>query len=231
MKGLQSPWVSGTLAVIAIGFVAYQFKPMWDRRARRAPAPEPAPAPLATATTAPVQQLPSSTPAAANVRGTVVPKGAATIDSSYVLRHLPEWLESPRRDPFLFYTAPDEPVVVLSGAPSPVQSWSLKSTWRQSGERRAVINKDVYREGDEIEGFLLERIDTDKVWLRGTNGVESLTFDHLKPPPPQGVSTNLVSTNSASTKPVTSNSVIKPGGRMERLERFLLGPQSERRPN
>jgi hypothetical protein len=226
MKGLRSPWVSGTLVVIAIGFVYYNFKPMIDRRARRSPAPAPAAASVPTAAPASTatQKVPQRPPVAAtgpmSVNSTRS-SSAAGIDRPYVIAHLAEWLESPRRDPFLFNTVQENAVAADPAAPSPVQQWKLKSVWRQSGDRRAVINEAIYREGDDIQGFLLERIDPDEVWIRGTNGVESLTFDYRKPPP---------STNSVSTTPVGPNPANNLGpDRMQRVEKFLLGPQSDER--
>src|SRR6267154_3514044 len=95
---LGSPWVTGALALVAVGVVVYQFKP--HTNGSQSPASVPPP----PAVNAPVSQAISSKPASGTVQTPppkmVVPTNAA-IDYGYVQSHFAEWLDAPQRDPFL----------------------------------------------------------------------------------------------------------------------------------
>ena len=62
-----------------------------------------------------------------------------------------------------------------------MSQWKLKAIWHQTGSRLAVINNGIYTEGDLIEGYKLETIESDGVWLRGPTGREGLGFGRPKP--------------------------------------------------
>ena len=187
MKMLRSPWVVGALVVVAVVVVFFQaFKPQWQRwRARvessvetkttvASPATKSAGKPLASA--------PNSAKPAAKTPSVYAPppknpelpqKG---IDADYVASRFVGWVSSPPRDPFLSVAASRTDTNSVAEGPSPVPTWKLSGIWRQTGGRSAAINGLVYSEGDEIEGWKVERIEADQVIVRGTNRVERLTI-------------------------------------------------------
>ncbi len=174
MKMLQKPWVSGGLMVIALAVLLYQMGPHIGLRSRTGSAPRnsqtPLPAPAASAiTTAPA-------PAAAPRTG---PASVAQVpmERAYIQEHLAEWVDAPKRDPFLLLSDNTSGAMfAMNQSPSPVAQWKLRAIWRQTGGRLAVINTNLYREGDLLQGYRVERIDEDQVVLRGTNGTERLRF-------------------------------------------------------
>lgn len=87
-------------------------------------------------------------------------------------------VESQPRDPFQI----TEVVVPVSPTYSPVSLLKLRAIWRQSGSRAVVINGRVYVEGDTVEGFQIDRIDGDRVWLKGPEKIEQLVFDRGERP-------------------------------------------------
>jgi hypothetical protein len=116
----------------------------------------------------------------------------AAIDLDYVQTNLARWLEAPQRDPFQL----SEPVVTTAAAPtySPVNQLKLNAVWRQSGGSAAVINGRIVEQGGTIEGLTLERIEADRVWLKGPEKIESLAFGQVPlppPPPPQPLTKKL----------------------------------------
>ncbi len=169
MKLLDNPWIVGGLCAIAVGVAGYQLSKSRGGTgfapAHKAPSP---PSAARGPSTLNPQLSTTSTPAAAS---------PSLIDRSYVLSHLAQWIEAPKRDPFLRATAAEHGVA----ATSPVSQWKLKAIWHQTGSRLAVINKGVYAEGDLIEGYKLETIESDGVWLRGPTGREGLGFGKPKP--------------------------------------------------
>src|ERR1051326_863221 len=127
MKPLQTPWIVGVLAAAAVGVVCYQFVPSrWLSR----PAAQPAPTAPTTAH-APAPSAPA--PTVSQSRTGVQPE--ASIDRSYFQSRLPNWVDSPARDPFQALT-PQE-----AAAASPVQQWKLKAIWRQAERNPAAIQK------------------------------------------------------------------------------------------
>jgi hypothetical protein len=183
MKVMSNPWIVGGLCVIAAGVVGYQFlaprSPGGTATAPNGPALVPAASPASPTPGALAQR--ASDPGRATARttpGTNATPPATLIDRSYVQSHLAQWMESPPRDPFLFSPA-GKPG---SAAASPVSQWKLKALWRQTGSRLAAINNGVYAEGDLIQGYKIERIESDRVWFQGPAGRESLGFTKPQPP-------------------------------------------------
>lgn len=176
MKVLDNPWVVGGLCLIAAGVVGYQFLPP---RPRGTPAPNgsaaPAPAAAPAARPAGPGQAVAGTAPGANVN---LP--ATLIDLSYVQSRLPQWLESPPRDPFRLSPAANPATAPVS----PLSHWKLKAIWRQTGSQLAAINKRIYAVGDVIEGYRIEQIEIDRVWFQGPTGRESLGFAKPQPPSP-----------------------------------------------
>ena len=106
------------------------------------------------------------------------------MDRAFLESRFAAWVSAPARDPFLL-VMPNEghshPVLTNS----PVANWKLSGIWNQEGIRLAVINHRVYGEGDEIEGYRVERIVGGEVWFLGTNGVERLGIQQHHSPPPK----------------------------------------------
>jgi hypothetical protein len=170
MKSLQKPLAVGLLALLAVGVVFYQvIWPRWFGKGNRAPQ-------STVATVAPGKKSASgeAPPPKSNS------SADAVIEKDVVQARFQVWLDSPARDPFQL-NAPIMRVERGSVAVvSPIPSWKLRGIWRQTGSRLAAINLGVYAEGDTVEGFKLERIDADQVWIQGPAARERLGFDKLE---------------------------------------------------
>jgi hypothetical protein len=171
MKRLRNPWVGAGLIVLVIavglgGWLRWHFQPA--RALRHGPAsgrgPTTNPGPGLALKAALTNQLWPEAPVDLEVA------------SSNFLR----LTTSPPRDPFqLAEAAP--PIVPAYSALSLLK---LKAIWRQTDLRAVVINGQVFTEGETVEGFQIERVDSDRVWLKGPEKTESLTFDRGEQPPP-----------------------------------------------
>jgi hypothetical protein len=171
MKFLRNPLVVGVLAAIACIYS------VWTALGSRSPRSSPAAAEPPAATTAPdASPLPSgpTTPAE-----TVADLPASTGDASGRAMDIPavaslagRWIESPRRDPFRI----ERPRENRPSGPPASQLLALRAVWRQTGSQLAVINEQILREGDQLQGFAIETIEAEGVWVRGTNGRERITF-------------------------------------------------------
>jgi hypothetical protein len=193
MNLLRNPMVTGVLVVAALCVVAYRFLPSgWWQSHRLAtslitPAAPPAGAPAPARAPAPA----AAVTAAKGTNRAVRPD--APIDRDYVQAHFAHWVEAPARDPFqLLVQAQTKPSDVETN--SPVTHWKLKGIWDQTGSRLAIINRDVYALGDEIQGYKLIEIGTDEVWFQGPRRKERLGLDNQPPaprfPPQAGTGTN-----------------------------------------
>ena len=163
MRILRNPWVVGVLSILAVVVVYHQtfpspsqtgVGPQAQPQNQRTVQAEPSPGPTSQAT---------------SLKGSIQPD--ADIDQQYAQSHLAGWAESPERDPFMLVS-----LKAPTGAVSPASHWKLQAIWRQAGGRVAVINQHVYSEGDKIDSYKIERIDTDRVWLDGPDGKEMLAF-------------------------------------------------------
>jgi hypothetical protein len=163
MKILRNPWVVGVLSLLAAVVVFYQTS---HSRSQSGLSDEAPPQSQGTVQAEPSPAPPSQ---ATSPKGSIQPDAA--IDQHYAESHLAGWAESPGRDPFLLVT-----LNARIAAVSPVSRWKLQAIWSQTGRRVAVINRHVYNEGDVIDGYKIERIDTDRVWLNGPDGKEVLAF-------------------------------------------------------
>ena len=178
MKLLGNAWVVGVLCVAAVGVVGYQVLPARRPAATVVAAGNPPPLALSAPTSnvssgIPVEQTPD--PPASTSRtsqGTNTAAQLRPVDLAYLQSHFAQWVESPRRDPFLLPLAAKAAAVTNSS----VFQWKLKAIWRQTGSRLAAINDRVYAEGDEISGYRLDQIDSDRVWFQGPSGRECLRF-------------------------------------------------------
>ena len=193
MKLLRNPWVVGALALGAIAMLVIQvFKPQWDRWRQRVAAtvaaknevqkPVPAAPPAASAPKA----IASSPRGSASIHAPppkIPGQPEAEVNIDQVASRFAQWVSGPARDPFFGLTGID-PNSVPEG-PAPVQSWALTGIWRQTGGQFAAINGRVYGEGDQIDGWFLERIEADQVVFRGTNRIERLKiFNRIQGLPP-----------------------------------------------
>jgi hypothetical protein len=176
MNLLRNPIVVGGLVVIALGIIGYQFfQPRWPGT-RSAP---PSIAPALQATAQPVVATAPRPATNASTNPPLLERGVnGGIDKDYVRSHLNEWIDTPGRDVFVVLSTNS----AAGQQQSPVASWHLKAIWRQTGGRLAAINRGIYKEGDLLEGYTLERIEADQVWFQGPNTKERLVFDsHIHP--------------------------------------------------
>lgn len=177
MSALQKPWVAGALAGVAL--VAIGLSVGWPKLKSlrtKAKATETAKSgPKPARTNAPAAR---KDPAVAQ---SVVPE--APVDSRYVAERFSQWVESPSRDPFKVFAG-----TVLNGEARPASDYlTLKAIWRQTGGKLAVLNSQVCMEGEEIQGYRVDQIDSDQIWVVGPLGRESLDF---RPKAPSASRTN-----------------------------------------
>ena len=162
------------VAVLAFAVLAYVLYGPKTKKAKR-------PSPTATVLPAAAKGAKGAAAVAATSLSTNVLWPETPIDLDKVQASLPQWLDSPQRDPFQL----SEPVVVaVVPTYSPISQLKLNAIWRQSGGSAAVINGRVVEQGDTIEGLKLERIEADRVWLKGPEKTEALIFGQVQAPPP-----------------------------------------------
>lgn len=163
MKFLRNPLVVALLATFAgIYSVWTALGSRGPRFSRAAPAPPAASVPSTPAPVPSTPQIPIADP---------LPP-SRPIDHPAIAALSARWIESPRRDPFrLDRTQAESP----SGPPA-AQLLFLRAIWRQTGSQLAIINDQILREGEKLQGFAIETIEAEAVWVRGTNGRERLTF-------------------------------------------------------
>jgi hypothetical protein len=112
------------------------------------------------------------------------------MDTAFLRREAPRWVVDPVRDPF----QPLRRLVVEAVAPeSPVSQFRLGATWMQTGARLAVIDQKVFREGDDLVGYRIVRIEPAKVLVQGRERIEQITFTSYRAdaPPTSWVPTNV----------------------------------------
>ncbi len=190
MKLLRNPISTTGLVLVAIAVVFYQVVSPRMRFGRAFPAVSglPAPSSMTRALTA----APGQTSAAAPSRKGATQDGPSGIDREYAELHFDGWVEWPQRDPFLLLTPDSDDSLGNTETNSPVPTWKLRAIWAQTGSRLAVINRGAYREGDEIEGYRIDKIDTGGVWFIGPHERERLGFD-TRPRPAVGTNAPPVS--------------------------------------
>jgi hypothetical protein len=181
MKILRSPWVTGVLVLVAVGVVFYQVvRPQLNRLLGSGSAPPAQPAPTAPAqqSAAPPQTGDARPATAVTQSRTLVeedPARVAPINLAAIEQRFERWVEAPQRDPFLLVRpASVADLAPSADAPPPTNNFRLKGIWQQTGSKIAAINNGVYREGDVIEGFRVERIEGSQVWLSISNRLQRL---------------------------------------------------------
>ena len=114
---------------------------------------------------------PTTAPAMVQPSSKLGTNGPSAIVVPMVLKRLPDWLGL-TRDPF---QARYVDIVKQAVIPVPAaQLLRLNGIWRQTGCRLAVINKSFVKEGEEMLGFKILKIEEDLVTVSGTGGVEDL---------------------------------------------------------
>jgi hypothetical protein len=172
MNRLRNPWViGGTVALLLVVGVGAFFL-LQPRPVRKAGAW--APFPGSTAAANPVGAKPTPTNGWPE----------APMDYGLIQTNLARWADEPERDPFQMSETVVEETVQNTN--SRISLLKLKAIWRQTGGRAVVINERILMEGDSIEGLKVERIEADRVWLKGPERTEALIFGQapLPPPPP-----------------------------------------------
>lgn len=186
MKALRNPWVVGLMATAAVGvMVGNLFWPAIQRwRATRAS--------MATAATAQAASTsPLGTPQAgavpaeasaaeAAVSSSHVRPDSTSMDRPLIRRQVLRWLQASTRDPFVAIrmAGRDHP----KGPPAS-DNLQVSAILRQTGSQLAIINQALVSEGDKVAGYVLERIEGDGVWVRGTNGLEQVKMPGPIPEP------------------------------------------------
>lgn len=100
------------------------------------------------------------------------PAAVKSIKREVALARMARWVEAPERDPFAIFPATTVTKPVAKAAP-PVH---VSAIWRQSGRHLAVINGQVFQEGDTAFDYTVERIENGAVFLRHSTGAERAEF-------------------------------------------------------
>jgi hypothetical protein len=197
MNALRNPVVVLALVAVALGIVIYNVTSSGRRSVPRAVAGTPSAAAAASSAAAVSRSnaapaIPTSArPTSVNATNT---RPTRPMDQDYIVAHFGEWLESPRRDPFEVYMHPRSGGGARTHVPTAAEVLTLTAIWRQTGSRLAVINGMIVGEGQVIQGFQVERVEGNMVWVRGTQGRERLEF---RPLGSQGAA------NQAGAQPLT----------------------------
>ncbi|MGA1015427.1 MAG: hypothetical protein ACO3VS_09810 [Limisphaerales bacterium] len=80
-----------------------------------------------------------------------------------------QWLTQTQRDPF------QEPILSsrMGGADKHL---FVNAIWRQTDKSLALINQQLLTTGDEILGYTILRMENQRVWVKGPQGVEVITL-------------------------------------------------------
>lgn len=164
--------IVGLLAVIAVAVLGWNLLGGKPKRGAKSAAQ----APSASGSSSLAKGTPGG-PAAAKATAPTRLEPSAPIEVAALSTRFPQWVEAPARDPFL-PTMTSTNLAKDQGPPPPKASERLviRAIWRQSGNRLAVVNDAVLGEGDRVAGYLVEKIDASQIWVRGTNGFESVDF-------------------------------------------------------
>jgi hypothetical protein len=181
LKLLRNPIVTALLVLAAVGMVVYQiYAPRWERSRGAVPQPVAAAVAAVAHVLAPAPTLaiphPTENPALAEL----VPD--AGIDREFARTHFDSWVESPARDPFLLLgVQPIDPKEIGPDTNSPIRKLKYRGMLDQTGGRVAVIDRDVYQRGDEIQGYKIIEIGSDEVWFQGPKTKERLGIEKAPP--------------------------------------------------
>jgi len=168
MKALRNPMVVGLLAAGAFAYAAWTVASPFLKKSSRSKATTTQRSTPASKTKSTATTTAKSTPETPPTPAMALPP----LDLAAIQSRLPQWIESPARDPF----EANRNLRTQPTGPRADQLLSLKAVWRQTGGNLAVLNNQLLTVGAEIAGFTLERIEADAVWVRGTNGLERVGF-------------------------------------------------------
>lgn len=203
MKALRSPLAVGILAAIALAYAAWTaLGPTLRRTLRSSSAKSTTPALTTPAPASLPNALPNALPSSpelsvANPSPTNAP--LPILQVSLIQQMFPAWLDAPSRDPFQS-SIPRPPT---PSGPRADQVLTLSAIWRQTGERLAMLNRTLMEEGDNIQGYALERIEPNAVWVRSTNGLERVGFQGALDADPSP-------TPSSAPSPSTTTAMARP---------------------
>lgn len=180
MKLLRNPAVTGVLVLIAVGVVAYQV--IQGTRGRGGGQREA----MAAAATSEPASAPSLSRASAGPKTSSAANSLSKqpgIDRRLIGMQFHSWVQGASRDPFQLNHGATPKKVIPINAPSPTAKWKLKAILLQTGSRMAIINNQIYREGDSIDGYRIVSIDEDTVWFQTPDSREHLGFQKRSPVP------------------------------------------------
>ncbi len=168
MKLLRNPVVVGVLAVVAVVVVFMQFAPLM-----RSGSANPA---SSTATSVdPSVQAPAAISNPVRVLTNVAAE--PSMDLAALEIQAARWSDATDKDPFRLKkkTNVAQPAPKASFPPAR-DLLLLSAVWRQTKGDLAVVNGRVMTLGDEILGFKITGIESDRIWVDGPNGREQVLF-------------------------------------------------------
>lgn len=159
---------------VALGLGAVAGAAVWLMPARAGESRAPA-KPAAANPTAVVTPPPAATTSSA--AAPTVP-AAARIEASQIQNRWVRWVSAPVRDPFRILL----PEAARALTPeSPISRFQLLATWLQTGGRLAVIDRQIYGEGDTLAEYRVVSIRADAVVVQGRERREEITFTSYVP--------------------------------------------------
>lgn len=186
MRFLKNPVIVVILAIVALALVFRNaFWPMIHRGGSR---PKAAPAATASAPAATSPAKPTTLAARAgallglkpaDASRTVTNAPTVPMEVSSVWAEAPGWSKLPRRDPFKAMVPAGQKLIGKSAK----ELLALHGIWRQTDSTLAVLNNTVVEEGEQIQGFTVETIEDNRVWVQGPRGREAVDFALLMPTP------------------------------------------------
>jgi len=119
-------------------------------------------------------------PAAGPLKGAsnATGKTRSEIDRSALERNFAQWVQGAPRDPF---SSVVKKVVPTSEAPPASEILKVGAIWVQGQTRRAVVNGQIVKPGDVIEGYVIYEIQPGTVVVEGPRGLERLTIQWTVP--------------------------------------------------
>ena len=176
---LNNPWVVGGLCILALITVYFR---LFDSKKR----PDPPPVVVAQAQAQATAVAPLPIPVTQNPASASPPSSISLEDFDF------SWPEKFRHDPFQPHRTgstfspglPNDFNDSVEGAPPFAQvPLLLHAVFLEGPNRVAMINRDLVKEGEQIDGYVVDQIQRDRVRLKGEDETRWLDFNALSNQP------------------------------------------------
>lgn len=185
MKLMRNKFVVGALVLVAALLVfrnaIYPLLPDWGSKKKPASsAKAPSKPSVSTSSTTPKANPDTTSTRKAEQSAPFEERNLVLGDTPMNLKTIKNsvsrWIDAPSRDPFRgYYNAGTEEAAATV--------LTLTGIWRQTGQNLAVVNEKVMAVGEQIEGFTINSIEENHIWVQGPNGLETVGFSDPTAPP------------------------------------------------